>query len=158
MLRRWLMVALLVASPAAVQAQFSTFIPPKAPSPDSAVNAARQKAKADSATAARIANMKRWVDSAAGIPPRSMRGADTILSPQDTAQVQVATAHGRPPSPIVEPPAEAPKAPSRPAPRAEGRAPATGSDLPLVVLSGVLSLTAGLIILGSAPPKRRRHA
>jgi hypothetical protein len=147
------MLALLVAAPAAVQAQFSTFIPPKQPSPDSAVNAARQKAKADSATAARIANMKRWVDSAAGIPPRSMRGADTILSPQDTTQVLVATAHGRAPSPIVEPPAEAPKAP--PPPRVEGRAPATASDLPLLVLSGAISLTTGLILLGSA---RRRHA
>jgi hypothetical protein len=152
------MVALLVACPAAVRAQFSTFIPPKAPSPDSAVNAARQKAKADSATAARIANMKRWVDSAAGIPPRSMRGADTILSPQDTAQVQVATAHGRPPSPIVEPPAEAPKAPPPSERRVEGRAPATASDLPLVILTGVLSLMTGLILLCSAPRKRRRHA
>jgi len=151
------MMALLVAAPAAVQAQFSTFIPPKQPSPDSAINAARKKAKADSATATRIANMKRWVDSAAGIPPRSMRGADTILSPQDTTQVLVATAHGRPPSPIVEPPAEAPKA-SPPTPRVEGRAPATASDLPLLVLSGAVSLTAGLILLGRAPRARRRHA
>src|SRR5215471_8344313 len=122
-LRRWLMVALLVAAPAAVQAQFSTFIPPKAPSPDSAINAARQKARADSATAARITRMKRWVDSAAGIPPRSMRGADTILSPPDTMQVLVATAHGRAPSPIVEAPAETPTAAPQPTPRGEGRAP-----------------------------------
>jgi hypothetical protein len=164
-LRRLLILASLVAAPGAVQAQFATFIPPKPPQADSvsAATAARQKAKADSATALRIANMKRWVDSAAGMPPRSTRTADSVLSAEDTTPVLVATAHGRAPQPIVErtEPERSviPSAPPAPKKARGGeKAPATASSLPLLLLMGSISLTMGLLLLAGAPRAQERHA
>lgn len=163
MLRRCLILASLIAAPAA-QAQFATFIPPKPKVPDSvaAVTAARQKAKADSATAARIANMKTWVDSAAGLPPRSTITTDSVLVPGDTIPVLVATAHGRTSStpPSSETRAEThTETPAKTRTRTHNgaRAPATASDLPLLLVVGSLSLFAGLVLFAGTP-RPRHHA
>jgi hypothetical protein len=147
--QRWFLIASLIAAPAAAHAQFATFIPPKPKVPDSVatVTAAVQKAKQDSMSAARIANMKTWVDSAAGLPPRPTRAADSVLAPGDTIPVQVATSRGR-------------TAPAVPAPvtrrtTALGtRAPATASVLPLLLLVGSLLFLMGIVLRGAAP---RRH-
>src|SRR3954465_6138270 len=71
---RWIVSLILIATvPAAAAAQFTTFITPPNPAKDSikAAVAAEQKAITDSVSRAQIANMKTWVDSAAGIvvPP-----------------------------------------------------------------------------------------
>jgi hypothetical protein len=147
-----------------VWAQFSTFIPPTPKSSDSAavVAAAAAKARAERATATRIANMKAWVDSAAGLPPRPSRGADTLLQGVDTTHVLVATANGQPARPILGPPAPEPRAESRVEPRAEApkahtgqRAPETASPLPLLLVIGFVSLLVGAILL--APSTRTRY-
>lgn len=167
MLRRCLILALLLAAPAAVWAQYSTFIPPTPKSSDSAAAAAAAavKARAERATAARIANMKAWVDSAAGLPPRPSRGADTLLLPVDTTQVLVATANGQPARPILGPPAPEPRTEPTTEPRTERpraakarageRAPETASDLPLLMMIGMVSFVVGLILLA---PRTRPHA
>jgi hypothetical protein len=155
-----LILASFIAAPAAAQAQFATFIPPKPKVSDSvaAAQAMAQKAKADSATAKRIANMKTWVDSAAGLPPRSTVTSDSVLAPGDTVRVLVATAHGRTSSPTTrsEPRSEARLEP-RPRTRGGARAPATASDLPLLLLAGSLSLLVGVILVASAPAQRARN-
>jgi hypothetical protein len=150
-----LILASLVVAPAAAHAQFATFIPPKGQVPDSvaAVKAAAQKARRDSASAARIVNMKQWVDSAAGLPPRPTRAADSVLAPRDTFPVLVATARGRT-APAI--PAPAPR-PSTPSTRPGARAPATASELPLMLLVGALLLVTGMILL-AGEPRRRRNA
>jgi len=165
-LRRCLILALLLAAPAAVWAQYSTFIPPTPKSSDSAaaVAAAAAKARAERASAARIANMKAWVDSAAGLPPRPSRGADTVLLPVDTTHVLEATANGQPARPILGPPAPAPEARTEPRrePRSRTqpsrtgeRAPETASVLPLMLLIGTVSFVVGVILL--APSTRTRY-
>jgi hypothetical protein len=151
---------MLLAAPAAVWAQYSTFIPPTPKSSDSAAMAATAaaKARAERATAARIANRKAWVDSAAGLPPRPSRGADTLLLPVDTTQVLEATANGQPARPILGPPAPAPRTEPRseaPKARAGARAPETASKLPLFMLVGLVSFVTGIILL--APSSRTRH-
>jgi hypothetical protein len=152
-----LILASLVVAPAVGHAQFATFIPPKSQVPDSAaaVKAAAQKAKRDSASAARIANMRTWVDSAAGLPPRPNRAADTVLAPGDTIPVQVATARGRTSPAVPAPTMSTPE--SRPSTRGGARAPATASDLPLLLLVGTLLLVTGTILL-AGEPRRHRNA
>jgi hypothetical protein len=155
-LRRCLLLASFLAAPAVAQAQFATFIPPKPKVSDSvaAAQAMVQKAKADSATATRIANMKRWVDSAAGLPPRSTAASDTVLAPGDTTRVLVATARNR--TPAVATPSE-----PGPATRVETRrgaiAPATASSLPLLLLVGSLSLAVGVFLIAGTKPSRARN-
>jgi hypothetical protein len=153
------LLASFLAAPAVVQAQFATFIPPKPKVSDSvaAAQAAVQKAKADSATAMRIANMKRWVDSAAGLPPRSTITSDSVLAPGDTTRVLVATARKRTPStaPRTEPRAEA-RPETHPVMRGGARAPATASKLPLLLLSGSLSLCVGVLLVAGTKPSRSR--
>jgi hypothetical protein len=152
-LQRWLLLASLFAAPTAAHAQFATFIPPKAKATDSAsaVTAAVKKAKQDSMSAARIANMKTWVDSAAGLPPRPTRAADSVLAPSDTIPVQVATARGRT-SPAIPAPVT-----TRVSTTAGARAPATASELPLLLLVGSLLLMTGIVLLASDPRRRRRQ-
>jgi hypothetical protein len=158
-------VALLVAAPVAAHAQFATFIPPKPKEADSVAErlAAAQRARTERTTAARIAAMKAWVDSAAGLPPRPSRVSDTELVPPDTTKVQVATANGRLPQPIITAPGhtDASAVENRPvrAPvgetRAGARAPATASELPLLLLLGSLALVFGLALIASTPRGHR---
>lgn len=161
MLRRCLLLVLVSVVPAASHAQFSTFIPPKAKVPDSVaeVVAAAQKAKADSATARRIANMKTWVDSAAGLPPRPSFRSDTVLSPLDTAPPPVLVATARHASKPASQPASQPARSSPPPPltRKGTRAPATASDLPSMILAGALSIVLGVVLIAGTP-RVRHHA
>src|SRR6185436_7894799 len=76
--KRWILSLILIASaPAVAAAQFTTFITPPNPAKDSikAAVVAVQKTTADSVNRAQIANMKTWVDSAAGV----------VVPPVDTA-------------------------------------------------------------------------
>src|SRR3954469_24629501 len=76
--KRWILSLILIASaPAVAAAQFTTFITPPNPAKDSikAAVVAEQKAVTDSVNRAQIANMKTWVDSAAGV----------VVPPTDTA-------------------------------------------------------------------------
>ena len=85
MSNRWILSLVFIAlAPAAAAAQFTTFITPPNPQKDSikAAVVAEQKAVTDSMTRAQIANMKTWVDSAAGV----------VIPPTDTAfRVQTIT-------------------------------------------------------------------
>ncbi|MGH7616877.1 MAG: hypothetical protein ACREPM_06580 [Gemmatimonadaceae bacterium] len=169
MLRRCLILATFLAAPSVAQAQFATFIPPKPKVPDSvaAIQAAAQKTRADSATAARIRNMKMWVDSAAGLPPRPSRGADTVLMPTDTTEPPVLVATAQRPATPAKPEKKTETRPetrpeTQPATKAESaglsgsRAPATASDLPLLILVGALALVVGVLLIVGAPRTRDR--
>lgn len=163
MLRRCLILAMFLTGSATAHAQFATFIPPKPKLPDSvaAVAAAAQRTRAESASATRIRNMKLWVDSAAGLPPRSARRADTVLAPIDTTTappVLVATAQ-RPATPVRPDTSAPPESAARPAiPKRTGaRAPATASDLPLLLVVGALLIVVGVVLIAGAP-RRSDHA
>jgi hypothetical protein len=147
---------MFLTAPATAHAQFATFIPPKPKVPDStaAVIAAVQKARADSATAQRIANMKTWVDSAAGLPPRPA-GRDTVLAPIDTAAppVLVATARHATTQVTSQPPSQA-ASPPPPLTHRGTRAPETASDLPFLLVAGSLSVALGVVLLVGVPRVR----
>jgi hypothetical protein len=121
---RWILsLIVLAAAPAAAAAQFTTFITPPNPARDSikAAVIAEQKATTDSVTRAQIANMKTWVDSAAGvvIPPAdtafavSMITGDTLMTAASTGMV----------------------------------APNTASPVPFLLLTGVLGMLLGIAIM-----------
>lgn len=160
MIRRCLILAMFLTVPATAHAQFATFIPPKPKVPDStaAVIAAVQKARADSATALRIANMKTWVDSAAGLPPRPAF-RDTVLAPTDTAAPPVLVATARhastqPTSQPTSPPASQPASPPPPLTHRGTRAPETASDLPLLLVAGSLFVALGMVLIVGIPRVR----
>jgi hypothetical protein len=127
-IRHLITLALLASAPSVASAQFTTFIPPKAKLVDSvkAAVAAEQKAQTDTATAARVTNMKTWVDSAAGIIPTSV--ADSLA--QDT-MMDTLTSRGT-------------------------RAPATASPLALFATGGAAMLIVGLLLLRRPRPARDR--
>lgn len=134
--RGLIVLALALGIPQVGSAQFTTFIPPRNQMTDSAraVAATQQKAQTDSAINAQLANMKTWVDSAAGVvsPPRT--GVDSVAAPSN-------------PQPPVADTAMA---------VAGTRAPATASNLPLLALSGLGLLVIGTILVGGARPARQR--
>ena len=124
MTKRWILSLILIASaPAAAAAQFTTFITPPNPAKDSikAAVVAEQKAVTDSVTRAQIANMKTWVDSAAGVvvPP-----VDTAFRVQTITgdSVTTMTANG-----LV--------------------APNTASPVPFLLLTGILGLLLGIAMV-----------
>jgi hypothetical protein len=129
---RWILSLIFVVSaPAAAAAQFTTFITPPNPAKDSikAVVAAEQKATADSVTRAQIANMKTWVDSAAGVavPP-----ADTAVRVQTiTGDTVTVMSNG-----VL--------------------APATASAVPFLLLTGILGMLLGLVMLRRPRPRAQR--
>ena len=127
--RRLLVLAALIGTPAVAQAQFTTFIPPKNAVADSvkAVAAVQQQVKADSITHAQITNMQTWVDSAAGVTPRSMTAPDSVAAAAATAVAVDSTTFPN-----------------------GTRAPETASDLPLLVLMGAVALLIGTFLLGGA--------
>jgi hypothetical protein len=119
--KRWILSLILIASaPAAAVAQFTTFISPPNPAKDSikAAVVAEQKAITDSVNRAQIANMKTWVDSAAGVvvPP-----VDTTFA-TFTDSIPVMTANG-----MV--------------------APNTASPVPFMLLTGLLGLLIGIAMV-----------
>jgi hypothetical protein len=76
-----------------------------------------------------------------------------VLAPSDTVRVLVATARKRPPA----------VAPSEPRPETQvetrkgARAPATASNLPLLLLIGSLSLAVGVFLIAGTKPSRARN-
>jgi hypothetical protein len=132
--KRWIFsLIILAAAPATAAAQFTTFITPPNPAKDSikAAVVAEQKAVSDSVTRAQIANMKTWVDSAAGI----------VVPPADTA-FAVRTITGD--TVMV--------------PTASGGflAPNTASPVPFLLATGILGMLLGLVMVRRPRPKARR--
>src|SRR5690348_11448349 len=125
--RRTLAVLALAAVPSLASAQFTTFIPPKNKAADSvkAAVVAQQKAQTDSISHAQITNMRTWVDSAAGVAPAPKTAADSLAAGLSATSVADTTTF-----------------------RNGTRAPATASDLPLLVLIGAAALLLGTFLLG----------
>lgn len=120
--RRVFAVALVVLAPATASAQFTTFIPPQGRARDSvqAAALATQKAAADSVTRAGVTNMTTWVDSAAGtVTARTVADSLASTNPPTTGFTNGSTA------------------------------PMTASPLPALLVAGVISLFAGLLLLGT---------
>jgi hypothetical protein len=137
--KRWIAVLFTIAlAPSAAAAQFTTFITPPNPVKDSikAAVVAEQKAVNDSVTRAQIANMKTWVDSAAGIvvPP-----ADTAFAVQtitgDTVMVR---------TPVTTVTADGMVAPD------------TASPVPFLLATGLLGMLLGLMMVRRPRAKARR--
>jgi len=131
--KRWIFSLILIATaPAAAAAQFTTFITPPNPAKDSikAAVVAEQKAITDSVSRAQIANMKTWVDSAAGVvvPP-----TDTAFRAQSlmTDSLSTTTSRG-----LV--------------------APNTASAVPFLLLSGILGLLLGIVMVRRPEAKAQR--
>lgn len=132
-IRRFFAIAILAALPKLAAAQFTTFIPPKTKVADSvkAVVVAEEKARVDSTNAARITNMKVWVDSAAGVLPIPTTTADSLAARLPTAADTLTMPNGT-------------------------RAPATASSLPLLAFGGLLLIVMGGVLIRGAPLAKRR--
>lgn len=135
--RRLLGLALIAGMPGIAGAQFTTFIPPVDKTADSvkAAVVAQQQVQQDSIATAQITNMKTWVDSAAGIAPTPVMPADSVIA------TSIA------PPPVVDTTTFA-----------NGmRAPATASDLPLLLFLGLGFIVAGVAVVVVEPRRRRAH-
>ena len=113
------LAALLIASAAQASAQVTTFMPPPDRARDSvtAVTAVADSVARDSVAAAQVANMKAWVDSAAG---------DIVTTRSDSMGM---TADGMAQSF-----------------QNGSRAPETATPLPLIALLGAGAMGAGFIL------------
>ena len=156
--RRLVQLALIVAIPKLAGAQFTTFIPPRAQTSDSvkAVMAAAERAKTDSAVKAQLANMKTWVDSAAGLPP-----APTSPNPAVDSIARIPARRdsvARPPVQTDSVAGEVMTVPRRDtALDTRGlTAPETASPLPLLAVTGAGLLLIGGVLLGTVRPSRNR--
>ena len=141
--RRIFVLSLILGLPSAALAQFTTFIPPQAKAADSvkATVAAQKSAQADTSINTRLANLKTWVDSAAGVvaPSRAAQDSLAVASPTNSAGDSLAM-----------------NAPDTAALRNGARAPETASDLPLLALSGAAALGLGALLLGAGGKRRMR--
>jgi hypothetical protein len=130
--KRWILTLILIAAaPSVAAAQFTTFITPPNPAKDSikAVVVAEQKATADSVNRAQIANMKTWVDSAAGV----------VVPPTDTAfRVQTITGD------------------TLTMTSAGMVAPNTASPVPFLLATGILGMLLGIALLRRPQVKAQR--
>ena len=134
--------ALSILLPAGVEAQFTTFTPPRqrtdttvrpAPTP------AQQQVAADSVARVTITNMKAWVDSAAG---------DVVVNrPDSTGRPVAATG----PVTLGTTPRVATPAESTLAFRDGARAPDTATYLPLLILVGTGAIGVGVVLLRWRP-------
>jgi hypothetical protein len=145
--RRLLVLALIAGLPGFAGAQFTTFIPPQHKKADSvkAAVVAQQKAQTDTSIQMQLANMKTWVDSAAGLVP-------TPTTAVDSANAVVPT------TPAATTPVAMPATPMPAdtiAMKNGARAPATASALPLLVLLGGVTLMVGVLLLRGAPTPAR---
>lgn len=116
--------AALILTASAAGAQITTFIAPARPVAESReMMAIADSAKRDSTAVATMANMKAWVDSAAG-----------VTVPSTVGQVDSAALVNDPGRPVTT--------------FSEGTvAPATASALPALALIGIVLLSAGVILL-----------
>jgi hypothetical protein len=131
--KRWILSLILIASaPAMAAAQFTTFITPPNPAKDSikAAVVAEQKAVTDSVNKAQIANMKTWVDSAAGV----------VVPPVDTA-FRVQTITGDTVTMMSSNGVVAPN---------------TASPVPFLLLTGILGMLLGIAMVRRPQVKGQR--
>jgi hypothetical protein len=135
--------SLILGLPAAAAAQFTTFIPPQRKAEDSvkAAAAAQKISPKDTMLSTRLTNLKTWADSAAGVaaPPRAAPDSVTVIKPVPAATDSAPK-----------------KAPDTASLRTGERAPATASDLPLLLLVGSAALGLGALMLGAGGNKRMR--
>lgn len=121
------------------EAQFTTVVAP--PRPKEAATSAQQvaeaRARADSAQAARLSDMRAWVDSAAG----------AIADFSDTLAVRVEVDSGEV---VRDTMLATPQPPRRPTTefREGAPAPATATGLPALALLGIGALGIGAMLLG----------
>lgn len=156
--RRLFQLALIVAFPKLAGAQFTTFIPPRAQTSDSAkaIIAANERAKMDSAVKAQLANMKIWVDSAAGLPPAPKSPNPAVDSVARLPVRPDSVVRRRPPTDSMA--GEVMAMPRRDT-ALETRglvAPETASALPLLAITGAGLLLIGGVLLGTVRPSRNR--
>ena len=156
--RRLIQLALIVAVPKFAGAQFTTFIPPRTPTSDSAKAAivATERAREDSVVKAQLANMKTWVDSAAGLPPAPKSPNPAVDSIARLPARKDSVARPRPPADSIG--GEVMTTP-RIDTALETRgltAPETASALPLLAITGAGLLLIGGVLLGTVRPSRNR--
>src|SRR5438309_7622709 len=91
--RRFIVLALIAAMPGMARAQFTTFIPPHTKGADSVKAAAvvQQRAVSDSIAKVQIADMKTWVDSAAGVLPTPNAASDSPIPSSAPSAASAAT-------------------------------------------------------------------
>lgn len=123
------LIALFAAAPTMAQAQFTTFIPPRAADSVKAAVVATQQKVSDSVAKAQITDLKTWVDSASGMVAPGT-AADSLA--RTTLADTTATF------------------------RSGSRAPATASSLPLLALGGCAALFLGALLLSDRSSARRR--
>lgn len=121
----------LAISVTTANAQITTYIaPPRPAKPTPQMVAAADSARADSAAAVAMTNMKTWVDSAAGIAVPARVG-DSTMRADSVPPVVVTT---------FEDGAVAPN---------------TASALPTIGLIGLVAFAAGVVLLAGRPRTRR---
>lgn len=128
MVRTLFASAALILAASSAGAQITTFIAPPRPLAESRqMIATADSARRDSAAVSTMANMKAWVDSAAG-----------VSVPSTVGQVDSAALVNDPGRPVTT--------------FSEGAvAPATASLLPALALVGMLALGAGIVLLTTRP-------
>ena len=128
MFRAGFMGLALAVSASVAHAQITTYIaPPRQPKPSPQMVAAADSARADSAAAVAMTNMKSWVDSAAGVAVPPSVG-DTTRA--DSVPPAVVT--------TFEDGAVAPN---------------TASALPTIAVFGVAVFAAGAVLLATGRPR-----
>lgn len=133
-----LLAAATLLTPAALSAQFTTFVaPPRKAAVDSAPTTVAAKARADSVARMSFTDMKAWVDSAAGTSTQVASANDTTM----------AAANATAPAPQV------PSGNARTTTTFSNGAiaPNTASPLPAYLAAGLASFSVGLFLL-----RRRR--
>ena len=132
--------AAMMLTPAALSAQFTTFVaPPRKATVDSVKPTPTvAKAKADSVSRMSLSDMKAWVDSAAGTSTQVATANDTTMAEANAAAV-----------------ATQPATPTRTTTSFSNGAiaPNTATSLPTYLVAGLVTFAAGLLLL-----KRPRRA
>ena len=134
-----LLTAATLLTPAALSAQFTTFVaPPRKAVVDSAPTTVAAKARADSVARMSLTDMKTWVDSAAGTSTQVASANDTTMAAANAATpaTQVTSGNARTTTTFSN----------------GAIAPNTASPLPAYLAAGLASFSVGLFLL-----RRRRR-
>lgn len=119
-------------------AQFTTFVAPPRPNPDSVAAAALvvERAVTDSIARAQLTDMKAWVDSAAGVVTATADTIPTFQAPSTVApRTTRPTTHVRSTTIFTD----------------GAAAPDTAGALPLLALIGLAALSLGIVLLHRRP-------
>ena len=129
--------AAALSMPTALSAQFTSFVaPPRKASTDSTKpTVAVAKARADSVARMTLTDMKKWVDSAAGVPTTQVASANDTSTIAATTPTEQREATGRTTTTFSN----------------GALAPNTASALPLYLLAGLTSLVIGLLLFRLRP-------